>query len=176
MGNARSVTAVLVATAAYLAVALAGCGRAAKTGTGGAVGPSAVGQPHTLTQAQINAAIPPMPADQRAGMELGAPNYSLYVDKLRAIYASLPAEARHQMQTKGEYAFHVSDLPKEQGDVIRDLITTDKDMATNLGGGKPVDFSQVTFSFKHGGQDIEFRGRRVGMDIGWAPIGRWAGK
>ncbi len=176
MGNARSVTVILVAAAAYLATALAGCGRPAKTGTGGAAGPSAVGQAHVLTQAQIDAIIPPLPESERAGIEGSSPNYSLYVDKLRAIYASLPAEARQQMQTKGEYAFHVSDLPREQGAVIRDLITKDKDMTTNLGGGKPVDFAQVTFSFKHGDQDIEFRGRRVGMDIGWAPIGRWAGK
>lgn len=179
MGDARSVTAVLVAAAACLATALAGCGRPVKTGTGGVAGPPAVGQAHILTQAQIDAIIAPLPERDRADLAKSLPQWLTWTDRLRGVYAALPPEATQTMVSKGSYEFTLADLPEPQAKVIKDLVAEDPDRnirdTLEQWAGKPLDLSKVSFASKRQGDKVFLAFRSGGSEFSPAPIGVWPG-
>jgi len=139
-----------------------------------------------LSQAETDAIIAPLAdSDQSYGMgRLNEKARSPFAENMRAIYASLPDNSREQVKTKGKYDFHLSDLPKEQADIIKGFVENDKDcvyptLARNLhqpGKGEPIDFSKVTFSFQHAGEYVEIHFSTTGCEQTWRPIGRWTGR
>jgi len=173
-GGARrslGAAALLVSCAACLCLLSAGCGRKAAA-------PPQAGAPTALSQSEVDRIIPPLPESERAMMQGGTKDFSIFADRLRAVYAALPAEARHQVQTKGEYAFHLTDLPKEQADVIRELIEKDPSIEATVGGwmGGRLDLSKVILLFQHQGDSVALRFRVGQNEANWAPFGKWTGK
>jgi hypothetical protein len=92
-----------------------------------------VGQAHTLTQAQIDAAIPPMP--EFTGED------KAWADKLRGIYAGLSESKRQEMLTKDVCWFNLSDLPPEQAEVVKEFAKGQL--------GDQVDPAALTYGFGH---------------------------
>jgi len=101
-----------------------------------------------------------------------------FVDRLCAVYKALPAEAKQQVASKGEYAFHLSDLPKAQADVIRDLLSQDTNLRATLEGwvGSPLDLSKITFLFQRQGKYLALVCRGGGNEGNWAPFAVWPGR
>lgn len=126
-----------------------------------------------LDQAAIDAIIPPPDAQMRSLVEQDAGPAVVFVDRLRALYAALPAEVRQQVSSKGEWVFHLADLPKAQADVIRELADQDENWRRNLEShfGTPLDLSKVTFLFQRQGQYVALRVRGPGFESNWAPFG-----
>jgi len=130
-----------------------------------------------LDAAAVDAIIPPLPEAVRS--DIITPNWSTFADRLRGIYAALPAAAKQQMQTKGEYAFHLADAPKEQADIIREIVEGDRNLKGTLEGwvGKPLDLRKFTILFQRQGDFVALRFRAAnGNEANWAAFGRWAGK
>ena len=77
-------------------------------------------------------------------------DWSKWADKLRAIYASLPDSARQQMLSTGWYSFKLSDLPKDQQQIMTDFCHHDKNVSGVISpdcGTKCTDLQKLTFSF-----------------------------
>jgi RNA polymerase sigma-70 factor, ECF subfamily len=95
-------------------------------------------------------ALRPLPADIRASFIRQDPRFAQWIDQLNGVYASLPVGAKEEMLTRGEYAFHLSDLPEAQADIIRNLIKQDiDDSYTWLSHkvGSPPNLETVVFKF-----------------------------
>ncbi|HUT74552.1 MAG TPA: hypothetical protein VM221_06925 [Armatimonadota bacterium] len=129
----------------------------------------------------------PLPAKERARVDdaCGAAVVAQVLPRLCEVYASLPAEVRQTVITKGEYEFHVADLPKAQGDVINDLVLRQHifrgTLEDNWLGKGPLDLSnpQITFLFQRQGPYVALRCRyrtpQGTNEANWAPIGVWPG-
>jgi len=149
-----------------LCVAGAGCARkpAAQAPPGSPGLPAGA-----LSQTEIDKAIPPLSQQQVSDTARSAPGFVTFVDKVRAVYAALPAETKQQMVAKGEYAFHLSDLPPEQAQVMKDLAAQDE----NLGISDRDSLANLTFLFQHQGEHVALRFRMPGREINWASFGLW---
>jgi hypothetical protein len=127
-----------------------------------------------LSQAAVDKVIAPLSEDLQAKVREQYPEAGQWIDKFRALYAALPKGAKEQMAKTGEYSFKIGDLPKPQGDVIREWLKKDDRTRADLEAhtGKPLDLSKVTFSFETGSGVVQLRYGTEGFSAGWGPIGR----
>lgn len=163
---------LLSSTVVCIAMVISGCGQETK--------PDAPPVSPALDQAAIDAAVAPLPEESREDLARSLPEWVGWADRLRAVYAALPPEAKHEMASTGEYAFRLADLPKEQADVIKELIEQDPDEnirhMLEQWAGKPLDFSKLAFAYKRQGNDVGFAFRVGGSEYAPAPIGLWPGE
>jgi hypothetical protein len=123
-------------------------------------------------------AIVPVGEDMRRLIQQSEGPSVAFVDRLLEVYEALPAEAKQQVASKGEYAFHLSDLPKAQADVIRGLLSQDTNLRMTLEGwvGSPLDLSKITFLFQRQGKYLALVCRGGGNEGNWAPFALWPGR
>jgi hypothetical protein len=121
-----------------------------------------------------------------AGLPQNGPDYLKAVDKLRAVYASLPREKRQQVADQDGYYFHTAELPPSQARTIETVATATPmihhNINLNLQADRegPVDFTKATFGYRRDHGEIYFvvktetKTARFHMDYG--PIGSWTGQ
>jgi|GEM_PF-6525909 hypothetical protein len=127
-----------------------------------------------LSQAAVDKIIAPLSEDIQEKFREQYPEAAQWIDRFRALYAALPKGAKEQMVKTGEYSFKIGDLPKPQGDVMREWLKKDDRTRADLEAhtGKPLDLSKVTFSFVVGEGLVELRYGTEGFSAGWGPIGK----
>jgi hypothetical protein len=139
-----------------------------------------VGQAHTLTQAQIDVIIAPLPERDKADLTKSPPQWLSWTDRLRGLYASLPEAKRRDMQAKGRCEVKLADLNESQAKVIKDLVAQDPDKnireMLEQWAGKPPDLTKVTFLFVRSGSNVVFGFGVKGIRFTPAPIGILPGK
>jgi hypothetical protein len=127
-----------------------------------------------LSQAAVDKVIAPLSEDLQAKVREQYPDAGQWIDKFRALYAALSPGAKEEIAKNGKYSFKIGDLPKPQADVLREWLKKDDRTRADLEAhtGKPLDLSEVTFSFVVGGGLVQLRYGAEGFDAGWGPIGK----
>ena len=137
--------AFLVASSLFFMVA-AGCARQADTAL--SAGTQKNGKAGAKTPSMT---IPPLPEAYRAIVMEADPEWLTWSDRLREVFAALPAKAQAEMLATNEYSFGLADLPAEQAAVIRNLLEehapTRQWVEHHTDAAAPQDYAGLKFIF-----------------------------
>jgi len=121
--------------------------------------------------------LPPLPEKWRAAVP---PDELAWADRIRKVYEALGPGPQQAMLSKGEYVFHLADLPKAQAETVREYFQQNeaaRGWAESKIGSSP-DLSKITLKFARSrdGEFVSFVRQAPNGDYSNLMIGAWPGR